>query len=764
MSLLTKFADFFSKNKSIKGLLPTGGKSSEDVSGVQGLFNHENVVNPYMPSSIINLLQEIAVNNPDVSQALKNYMRLGNVGHSVVILDKNTRAVEAAHERLNQKVRSWFPGGGVDQIIDDFLHQLCVPGAISRENVIQRDLRGVERLVIVPCSSIRFLSESGEYKPYQKLRTGELRKLNELTYQYYPGSTMENSPYAIPPFTPVLLPLTRQHRMLKSIDHLLEKSSLLGFLDVEVEDLRPEPGDNPQQIRSKNQKYLEKVADALDKGFTKGLLVRNKGMKVDFNSVMAKIAGVKEIFQLNEEQIFSALAMDAALCGRSYSSTETYSGVVYELLIKSVSSMQRLIKRALEETYRLDFLLAEINVERVALLWNKNKGLKPNLEALARNYNVNTTLKLVDKGAIDPDEGANELGYEKWFNKARIGEGTEPQKLKGGAFRYDSSLMRYVQERPFITSLKDDDKKREDRAKDAEKQLAKHTTTYLKKTLPYFDELKGDVIDFATQYVKDNIEAISQDPSGLLTAVKEYVNDHSTYKDIKNKDSWFRKTTEAITVEAGKEYKEKDLTAFSGNDPDANLSFGTGDLDAMKFHAGLDTFYFSKFVDNEGFGSKVDTYIKQFLERGEATAGQWTEAAEKEFKRLFGDALDDDFGLQMERIINSSIGRIRVYSHLSQLNDAGFQYAVINGILDGSTCAVCGEMHGKKIPIGKAWDVISEFVGLEDVEAAAEFIKKSNITSVDDAKKDMATLLSEGRGICPFHVLCRCILEGVLNA
>jgi len=161
------------------------------------------------------------------------------------------------------------------------------------------------------------------------------------------------------------------------------------------------------------------------------------------------------------------------------------------------------------------------------------------------------------------------------------------------------------------------------------------------------------------------------------------------------------------------------LTAFDGVKPDFKFEFSAPDKQAMDFFARLDTFYFSKFVSNHQFGGQIRGFINGFLERNEAIFDGWTDDAEKEFNRLFGAAIQSDTRANARRIINNSVGRIRNYAHVEQLNDVGFEYMEIVAILDGATCSsgVCEAMNGTRIPVGPARDAIQEFVKIKSEKA-----------------------------------------------
>jgi hypothetical protein len=102
--------------------------------------------------------------------------------------------------------------------------------------------------------------------------------------------------------------------------------------------------------------------------------------------------------------------------GRTDATTETFADVVYYLLTAQVANMQRIVKRRQERTYMLDLRLGGIDVDAVSLAFNKAHSRNGLNEAQTEDQKFKTVLAKVEKGLITPDEGAQELGYDSWFD------------------------------------------------------------------------------------------------------------------------------------------------------------------------------------------------------------------------------------------------------------------------------------------------------------------------------------------------------------
>jgi hypothetical protein len=767
--------------------LPKTGRTSVEegvtfFDGLNKMSGYFNVVQPKIPVELVKFLTLMAIINPDISQTVSNFCTIGNTGHKLNIIDeKNAKNARLAIERLNQKSYQIYKRcAGIDGLMAHYFYQLIISGAISSEDVLTPNLDGLDNIVVVPVDCIRFKYYEGDYHPFQfptysflgnrsSMGAVEGIPLNETTYQYYAMQTVDNSPYAVPPLAAALDPLILQNEGLKNLKFGLKKLGLLGLNVVTVKPLPLKKGENPNDdsYLKRNQDYIDLVAKSMSANFNNGILVIPEGQTHENHQLTNDMRGVKDMFQLIEELVFSGAKTYSGLHGRPYSTTETYATVIHNMLISIAANMRRLIKRRQEQSYRLDLDLAGIPVEHVSLIFNKDKRLNPNTEALANNYDVMSVLKKVKSGMISPTQGAQELGYADWYDEKLIE--TLPEGMALQQFAWDPDHQKYVHLRPsysisqnMLLKTKNKDDKKEEIALEVDRKMRQLVENYLRETLPYFDQLKSDVVEHAFQYVKEHLEEISQDSTLLLAEVKAYIGAHEDYKKIKN-DSWFKEKTETITVDVCKDYLLDDLTVFDGQKPDVTFTFGGPDKAAMDFYSRLDRFYFSSFLDNNDFGSQINEYMTKFLERGELTHDGWTDAAVKEFKRLFGSALSGDIETHMRRIINTSTSRIRNYAHVKQLFDADFLYMEIVAVLDMALCSVCSAMNGKRIPVAKAYKAVKSFseMGLDE---AIDYIKNSSLTP-DDVAGEIAIdkLVVTGKCLCPLHVGCRCYEKGVFD-
>lgn len=765
MNPFTKIKSLFRSNQVPmvpRRQLPTRGRSSvteaDDISANFDLFG---VLTPLVPLELGDKLHTLSILHQDVSKAVSNVIAIVNSGHTVNVQAASKSIIDAAMNRVNQKVKTLAPfTTGMDGLVNMLARQIFIRGAHSGEDVLQSDFRGVDYLDLVPVNQIRFKRDKGRFAPHQQPRffTGSrdlnLIPLNDFTYRYYTLIPDELTPYPIPPMSAVLLPINLESKIWKSLDKALEKLRFYGLNLFKIpapQDIRDI--DNPEKQKEEYAKYMRDFVDLMCEEIEEGVAGVTPEIEYDHFDNRLDLRGAKELIDANERRIYAGAVSDPGLHGSHASRTETFLTVVYKVFLHFAESCRQIIQRRLERTLWLDLTLGGINIDDVSLQFKPDSKLKPEKDAAAEKLNIDNVIKLLDRGVISHERAAAKLG-ETEFHDPELHRKT--LKAAEKTFEWNPKKGKYE----IVRELYDLDFKESDeekRAKTAQKKLLTNVEKYLSAVLPYFDDLKVDVIEYAQEYVKENIEAISQNPGLLREAVIDFIRDHMDYQDIKNKDS-FLKQVKAVTVDAGKDFLENDLSALGGKKPKVKLQFGEGDRKAMEFYASLDTFFFSKFIDNDGCGAKIDEFMNSFLKRGEALYGQWTKSLDMEFQRLFGNALDTDFQHQIDRIINTGMANIRNRSHVKQLDAAGFRNGRINGVLE--PCKICKPMHGRKVPIADLRDHIKKFESAATPEAALEIIKAATIGDEETAKKPIKELTKTGQACPAYHTGCKCFIEG----
>lgn len=427
--------------------LPTNGRSSKETQNgdLGSMLSGMSTLNPVVDFEVLSALKNLYVFNPDVSQYAANIVNLGNPGHSLSVEASTEAAAEKAVNRLNESAsRIYTHGCGVDGLLNQYLASVAWSGAVSSEDVVNFAGRRVEKVVLVPVEQIRFRynKETDNYDAYQKasgvFASGNdlgLVPLNPETYKYFALSTIENSPYAKPPATAAVEAIVKgQTPILDNIRFMAQKLGLLGFIDFAAQRPAKKPNETPEEYASRCTAYLARLSTALDGNLNKGVMVHMNDQKVTHEPVATGAAGVYDINRLSEEFVMSGMASFPAFHGRTDSTTETFADVVYYILLAQVRNMQRIVKRRMEATYRLDLRLAGIETSGVSLQFDKAHSRNAKAEAETEEIRFRDTFARVKAGMITPDEAAQSLGYDSWADETLLfsESGVIPQQMSRG--------------------------------------------------------------------------------------------------------------------------------------------------------------------------------------------------------------------------------------------------------------------------------------------------------------------------------------------
>ncbi len=425
------------------------GEHAERISfleAVQGFAGAYADVNPGYPIAFIELFKRLAIVNPDVSQAVSKIVSLGNVGHNLEVSGTD-RAAEGALDELNALARTAFPNNaGMDGFINQQLRQIAITGALVQETVPDMGFSGVEEVYQVRASSIRFRVEDKRFIPVQRAGTREI-VLNPETFSYIPLFTDEDSPYAIPPMLASLRMLLRQERQWGSIDAFMDLWGLLGITWMKV-NRRPIFGRAPNEELKDADAELTRYYNLFTKHMKKGIAVTGTNVELDHHNVSKNAGQIDALIQATEQQIASGMDIDPAMLGRTYSTTETYATVCYETLLGKIANIQRIVKRANEHTYNLHLTLRRIPAT-CSMKFRPAPSLKRKDEIETKKIDQDMVYQRMDKGTIDEDTAARELGYDEAYRKDdRHGADGSFSRIE---FEYNRGTGRYEFSRPVIS-------------------------------------------------------------------------------------------------------------------------------------------------------------------------------------------------------------------------------------------------------------------------------------------------------------------------
>ena len=402
--------------------LPAGGRETQapeetlDYFWSNALFGYRTAAE-FMPFEVMDLLQQLSIIMPDMAQAVDNIARLGNTGHRVEIFGSE-RAADDLNAALDDLAQRIYPHGcGMDGFVNDVLSQIARSGALSVEWVARRDLSGWEKIVLVPVRTIRFILRDGEYIAVQTKSGHEALKdqfieLNPLTYLYYAIERLDTSFYAVPPMLSALDNVMVQRDIMKQLKFVARKLGIMGFLEVLLSAPEQKPGETVEAFKERCRTYLRETAERVKGSFKDGLVLGFKEVQeFKMNQVVSDARGVKDLVQMNEEQVCSGIKQDPAMMGRTYSTTETYAGVVFSKLVNQIQNYQRLVRRCLEHGYALEARMLGIAVDKISVKFNESDLVNRRVKAEAEEIEIRNANSLYDAGVIDQAQRAQRLGF-----------------------------------------------------------------------------------------------------------------------------------------------------------------------------------------------------------------------------------------------------------------------------------------------------------------------------------------------------------------
>jgi len=365
----------------------------------------------------------------------------------------------------------------------------------------------------------------------------------------------------------------------------------------------------------------------------------------------------------------------------------------------------------------------------------------------------------VNSGMCDPDQIAQELGYEGWYDLSRL-EGVDQQIANSQGkrsyrFQRDESLGRYVWKPDKIRVAR---RLLSARAEVEDEAFEKVLTGYLQRLRPLDEEWQRRAVEIVESFLKRHTgtdftseEAFAEALLGELEREYGIIFESGRVKD----------EIEETIEEAYKYFRLKDTAALAEIITD--LSLVEADTVSMQFIKRVDSMYFSKFINNRDMRDSLLNFFKEeYLQRGTGLFGPGTQDLEA-FRDLFADRLETLSDSQIRRIIATSVQRIRNWANFRSYHQAGIEVVKVHEVMDADTCSICRPLHGTVIRVEKAVEWIDTFTAMEP-EEYGEWLRENSI----DAKY-VETLVQElggeqkamdylvNSGICgpPFHPNCR---------
>lgn len=740
------------------------------------------------PIEYLTAMQNLSIVNPDVSQMVDNIIQLGNTGHKIVVETESDFEQERIRTEISEFSEYAFRFfGGANNFVNSVLGQVARTGATSVEWVVQENLDGIEKVVFVPVSTIRFYydNEVGEYVPKQKVNNIGLGRvgviaLNPHTYQYCALQMLDNSPYAIPPILAALEPLMIQRDIMKNFKFVAKKMGLLGFVSFLISAPRREGGETDEAFLARCRAFLKDQADVLKHNYRDGFAVGFKGnMEVDHHSLMGNAQGAKDIFQSIEEQVFSGLKGDPALHGRTYSTTETYAGVVYEKMLSMLSNYQRTVRSVLEYGFKLHLTLKGFSFKDLYVEFEASKSLSAERDEDTYSKKLDNLEKLYTQGIIDQDMYAQEAGYETpVLAEPRVPSFTDQPTeneaasnklimiLDKSSGRYKSRWSTRISTIPAYTENLSVHEM-QGQILDEYHSNCSHNTVSL--------AAESDVSKFLKRYVEQYFSSVYPKIKASRTLAIKSLDELFGTIDTTTLDSEyfseivFDKFAKQFDIELDSTsidenirkrivtmhnfFRLKDISPF-GKEIPITPKFDLVDRNAIRFMRNSDRFYFGRYVTEPKTQLKLKKWIQnEFLQSGRSLRdrGEFSK-----FRQKFGNTVArEDF--KILRVVETSVSRAKNWGNILNVQQAGGKTIEITGPQsDNLICDWCTQMVGKQFSVQGVYNHVKQVIDSDpaDLPNLSPFVvSKYQPDQLKDISEDQ--LLAAGISLPPYHPHCR---------
>lgn len=405
--------------------IPPGRVSEPDTFGgnnVAMLRGMTNMVTPSFRTELIPLIRNLYKINPDMSIALQDMFKLTNTGHIISFPNNTEEEAKKMKAHLALASREWSKyTAGIDGLVNKFIVQCLVGGAISIEAVPKQDLSGIATILFIKPESIIFKRKSnGVYHPYQMNPytsgniTHQYIKLNTETFIYAGMYNDTDEPYGVPPFLSALDSLVGQHDMFENFKHIMENMGMLGFLEAKIAKPARQASESEPAYRARLQSMLRHLKKNLSDGMRDGIVTGYiDDHEFKLNSTTKDLGNIDKPWNMNQQRVANGLGISGTLIGVSSNTTEGAAGINLSKMISQLKNLQSLSAFVLEFIYNLELRLAGFNNKGAKVVFNSSTVSDEVKIQQAKMYKIQNLQSLYNQGIISQEQFAWEAGYNE---------------------------------------------------------------------------------------------------------------------------------------------------------------------------------------------------------------------------------------------------------------------------------------------------------------------------------------------------------------
>ena len=410
-----------------KIIVTPGAVSKKDnvVDSIPFIQRSLKVLQPDFEFGVIPIIRKLAKINPDMGQALDDFVKLANTGH-IIKFDPSVGAdqIDKMRKFIKDSAKNWSVGAaGVSGVVNKMFRQAMISGAIATEWVPNMNLDDIEEVRFLYPERIRFVQEKNNrrYVPYQKIKhkvignlgMKDLKRLNPNQFKYFALNGDTDVPYGTPPYLPALYPIVTQRKMIDNIDFIVETMGILGYLNASIEKPQMNPNESEDQYKARAKALLKEFKTSVDDGFKDGINVGFIGdHEFEFTQTAKTATGATDLFSMNELQVASGLKYDPAFMGRP-GSTETLITILFTKMLAQLANIQGVIIENLEFGYKLALTLGGFDFKGLSVEFNKSTITDTLKWQQAEEIKIRNLVLKYNYGVIGLEQFADELNYLK---------------------------------------------------------------------------------------------------------------------------------------------------------------------------------------------------------------------------------------------------------------------------------------------------------------------------------------------------------------
>lgn len=379
------------------------------------------LVTPSFRAELIPLIRDLYKVNPDVSIAVQDMFKLANTGHEISFPNNSESEAAKMRDHLKEVSKKWSRyTAGIDGLVNKFIVQSLVGGAISVEAVPNEKLDGLATIVFLNPEEILFKRENnGVYHPYQINKSSVANKkpsyikLNTETYVYVGTFNDTDEPYGIPPFMSGLDSLKTQQDLRVNFKNIMEMMGMVGFLEATMEKPQRKANESENAYASRLTQILTHLKKNIRSGMKDGVVVGFKDEhEFKLNSTSATLQNIDIPWNQNQQSVANGLGVNGNIIGLNNSNTEGGQGIMLSKLISQLKNIQMLVAYVLEFIYALELRLAGFNNKGIKVTFGTSTISDELKVQQGLEYKIRNLVALYNQGIISQTQFAWSMGYE----------------------------------------------------------------------------------------------------------------------------------------------------------------------------------------------------------------------------------------------------------------------------------------------------------------------------------------------------------------